>query len=78
MAWEILLGPGSVPVADQPANDLLRVVLEVAKAEEAAGIREERPPFNRGARVNEYQIRTGLKLTPGADGFAWCACFVPR
>ena len=53
VAWEILLGPGSVPVADHPADDLLRVVLEVAKAEEAAGIREERPPFSRGARVDE-------------------------
>ncbi|WP_457419222.1 CHAP domain-containing protein, partial [Roseateles sp. P5_E7] len=57
-------------------DELLREAVKIAQAECAAGIREVRPPLNRGPRVDEYQARTGLKLKVGADGFAWCACFL--
>ena len=76
VAWEILFGPDSVQVSTATSDDLLALTLRVARAEEVALVREVRPPFNRGPRVDEYQIRTGLKLRPGADGFAWCACFL--
>ena len=76
VAWEILFGPGSVPVVTEAGDALLREALRIAQGEEAAGVQEVRPPFNRGPRVDEYQIRTGLPLRPGADGFAWCACFL--
>lgn len=76
VAWEILFGADSVPVATEADGDLLATALQVCRAEEAAQVREVRPPMNRGPRVDEYQIRTGLPLRPGADGFAWCACFL--
>jgi hypothetical protein len=76
VAWEVLFGPDSVPVATQADDELLRVAITMAQAEEVAQVREVRPPANRGPRVDEYQTRTGLKLKAGADGFAWCACFV--
>lgn len=76
IAWEILFGPGSVPAADKSDDELLHAALKIAQAEQAAEVREVRPPMNRGPRVDEYQTRTGLKLKTGADGFAWCACFL--
>jgi hypothetical protein len=76
VAWEVLFGADSVPAADQASAGLLHEALLQAQAEEAVPVMEVRPPFNRGPRVDEYQLRTGLRLRPGADGFAWCACFV--
>lgn len=76
VAWEILFGPDSVPVATEADDELLREALKMAQAEEAAGVQEVRPPFNRGPRVDQYQVRTGLGLKAGEDGFAWCACFL--
>jgi len=76
VAWEILFGAGSVPVATESSDALLSGALKIAQAEEAAGVQEVRPPFNRGPRVDEYQLRTGLRLKPGVEGFAWCACFL--
>jgi CHAP domain len=76
VAWEVLFGAESVPAATETSGDLLREALALAQAEEAAQVREVRPPANRGPRVDEYQVRTGMKLKPGVEGFAWCACFV--
>lgn len=76
VAWEILFGPGSVPVTTDTEDALLSEALKMAQAEQAAGVQEVRPPMNRGPRVDEYQIRTGLALKAGSDGFAWCACFL--
>lgn len=76
VAWEILFGPDSVPVAAETADELLGLALQIARTEEANQVREVRPPSNRGPRVDEYQTRTGLRLRNGADGFAWCACFL--
>jgi CHAP domain len=76
VAWEVLFGAGSVPVATVADDALLAEALRIAQAEEAAQVREERPPMNRGLRVDEYQLRTGLRLKAGKDGFAWCACFL--
>lgn len=76
VAWEILFGPDSVPVATEAGDELLDETLKIAQAEEAAQVREVRPPANRGPRVDEYQTRTGLRLKAGAEGFAWCACFL--
>lgn len=76
VAWEALFGPESVPTSSEANDELLREALKIAQAECAAGVREVRPPLNRGPRVDEYQARTGLKLKVGTDGFAWCACFL--
>ncbi len=76
VAWEILFGVDSVPVTTETGDELLAAALAIAQAEEAAQVREVRPPANRGPRVDEYQIRTGLRLKAGADGFSWCACFL--
>lgn len=76
VAWEILFGPDSVPAASIAGDELLGEALKFAQAEEAAKVSEVRPPANRGPRVDAYQTRTGLKLKAGADGFAWCACFL--
>jgi CHAP domain len=76
VAWEVLFGADSVPAATEASGELLREALAQAQAEEAAQVMEVRPPANRGPRVDEYQVRTGLKLRAGAEGFAWCACFV--
>jgi CHAP domain len=76
VAWEVLFGVDSVPAATETSSGLLREALALAQAEEAAQVMEVRPPANRGPRVDEYQVRTGLRLKAGVEGFAWCACFV--
>jgi hypothetical protein len=76
VAWEILFGPGSVPVVTGADDELLRGALAFAQAEEAARVQEVRPPLNRGPRIDQYQVRAGLRLKDGMDGFAWCACFL--
>lgn len=76
VAWEALFGAQSVPEATTASSDLLREALLLAQAEADMPVMEVRPPLNRGPRVDEYQLRTGLKLKAGANGFAWCACFV--
>lgn len=70
VAWEILFGAESVPVATEASDTLLAAALKIAQAEEAAKVQEVRPPQNRGPRVDEYQTRTGLRLRPGVHGFA--------
>jgi hypothetical protein len=64
VAWEILFGPDSVPVSTETSDELLVLTLNIARAEEAALVREVRPPANRGPRVDQYQTRTGLRLRP--------------
>ncbi|MFG6416049.1 CHAP domain-containing protein [Roseateles sp. DC23W] len=76
VAWEALFGADSVPGAVDTDDALLRDALKIAQGEAAAGVREVRPPLNRGPRVDDYQTRTGLRLKAGTDGFAWCACFL--
>lgn len=76
VAWEILFGADSVPVATVASDPLLAAALKTAQDEEAKRVQEVRPPLNRGPRVDDYQTRTGLKLKVGSDGFAWCACFL--
>lgn len=76
VTWEVLFGADTVPSAASSDDDLLQTVLAIVQAEAEAQVQEVRPPMNRGPRVDEYQLRTGLKLKAGDDGFAWCACFL--
>ena len=71
LTWEALFGPESVPASASTGDELLAETLRVAAAQQAAGVREEPLGSNRGAIVDDYQLRTGLR-----PGHAWCACFV--
>lgn len=73
LTWAAMFGEDTVTVTTSTTNALLRTALEFAAAEEAKKIREVPLGSNRGPRVDEYIIRTGLRppIRP-----AWCVCFI--
>jgi lysozyme family protein/peptidoglycan hydrolase-like protein with peptidoglycan-binding domain len=80
--WAALFGaestaqqPGQPAPGTQPtpsAQTLAAIVIEIARRE--VGIREAPLGSNRGPRVDQYILTTGLN--PAAGSTPWCMCFV--
>lgn len=71
LTWEALFGVASVPASEEPGNDLLAQVLDIAAGEEAKQVREVPRNSNRGPQVDAYLKRAGV-----SPGLAWCCAFV--
>lgn len=68
ITWAALFGEDRVPQASAAADPLLAQVLAVAASQ--VGVREEPRNSNRGAQVDAYLRRAGVR-----PGLAWCCAF---
>ena len=68
-----LFGSSSGPVSgfSGPTAALRQRIVEIALAEEKAGVYEEGGTSNRSPRIDEYATTAGMGL-----GGAWCAAFI--
>jgi hypothetical protein len=69
LTWGRLFGVKTVPTVIEPATDLARAVLDIARSQ--IGVLEQPLGSNRGPEVDQYVRATGLD--PG--DVAWCVCF---
>ena len=70
ITWGVLFGAGTVPMSSAASDPFLAHVLQIARAEEKAQVREVPVNSNRGPRVEQYLARAGV-----GPGLAWCCAF---
>jgi len=69
VTWSVLFGSQTMPVVNEPSNQLLSEALNSAISQ--IGIMEDPPGSNKGKKVEEYLSSVGL-----GGGQFWCAAFI--